>query len=101
MPLLPADFSHARPCKPFCENSLTLPRAGISGGGIFYGETNIVPCTVKVSVGHFDRVREKASLGKRLAFLVLLSVINHLVMLMTEQIEQYMRTLKLGGLAKE
>ena len=20
-----ADFSHARPCKPFCENSLTLP----------------------------------------------------------------------------
>ena len=27
MPLLPADFSHARPCKPFCENSLTLPSA--------------------------------------------------------------------------
>ena len=21
-----ADFSHARPCKPFCENSLTLPQ---------------------------------------------------------------------------
>ena len=27
-PPLLADFSHARPCKPFCENSLTLPRAG-------------------------------------------------------------------------
>lgn len=25
-PPLPADFSHARACKPFCENSLTLPR---------------------------------------------------------------------------
>ena len=25
MPLLPADFSHARACKPFCEKSLTLP----------------------------------------------------------------------------
>ena len=25
-----ADFSHARPCKPFCENSLTLPI------GLFY-----------------------------------------------------------------
>ena len=25
-PPLLADFSHARPCKPFCENSLTLPR---------------------------------------------------------------------------
>ena len=24
-PPLLADFSHARPCKPFCENSLTLP----------------------------------------------------------------------------
>ena len=26
-PPLLADFSHARPCKPFCENSLTLPEA--------------------------------------------------------------------------
>ena len=25
-PPLLADFSHARPCKPFCENSLTLPQ---------------------------------------------------------------------------
>ena len=25
-PPLLADFSHARACKPFCENSLTLPR---------------------------------------------------------------------------
>lgn len=25
MPLLPADFTHARPCKPFCEKYLTLP----------------------------------------------------------------------------
>ena len=25
MPPLPADFSHARPCKPFCEKYLTLP----------------------------------------------------------------------------
>ena len=27
MPLLPADFTHARVCKPFCEKSLTLPSA--------------------------------------------------------------------------
>ena len=27
-PPLLADFSHARACKPFCENSLTLPGAG-------------------------------------------------------------------------
>ena len=26
MPLLPADFSHARACKPICEKSLTLPQ---------------------------------------------------------------------------
>ena len=26
IPPLLADFSHARACKPFCENSLTLPR---------------------------------------------------------------------------
>ena len=26
MPLLPADFTHARPCKPFCEKFLTLPQ---------------------------------------------------------------------------
>lgn len=26
MPLLPADFTHARVCKPFCEKSLTLPK---------------------------------------------------------------------------
>ena len=25
IPSLPADFTHARPCKPFCEKSLTLP----------------------------------------------------------------------------
>ena len=25
MPPLPADFTHARPCKPFCEKYLTLP----------------------------------------------------------------------------
>ena len=27
-PPLLADFTHARPCKPFCENSLTLPSKG-------------------------------------------------------------------------
>ena len=27
MPPLPADFSHTRVCKPFCEKSLTLPKA--------------------------------------------------------------------------
>ena len=26
-PPLLADFSHARACKPFCENSLTLPKS--------------------------------------------------------------------------
>ena len=26
MPLLLADFTHARPCKPFCEKYLTLPK---------------------------------------------------------------------------
>ena len=29
MPLLPADFSHARACKPFCEKSLTLPAIAV------------------------------------------------------------------------
>ena len=33
MPLLPADFSHARPCKPFCEKSLTLPHYRLRGLG--------------------------------------------------------------------
>lgn len=28
MPPLLADFTHARPCKPFCEKYLTLPWAG-------------------------------------------------------------------------
>src|SRR5699024_11660585 len=28
MPPLPADFSHTRVCKPFCEKSLTLPKIG-------------------------------------------------------------------------
>ena len=28
-PPLLADFSHARACKPFCENSLTLPKDGL------------------------------------------------------------------------
>ena len=28
-PPLLADFSHARACKPFCENSLTLPNPAI------------------------------------------------------------------------
>ena len=26
MPPLPADFTHTRVCKPFCEKSLTLPQ---------------------------------------------------------------------------
>lgn len=30
-PPLLADFSHARPCKPFCENSLTLPPGYLEG----------------------------------------------------------------------
>ena len=33
-PPLLADFSHARPCKPFCENSLTLPNACVES---FFG----------------------------------------------------------------
>ena len=34
-PPLPADFTHTRVCKPFCEKFLTLPilAAGISRGG--------------------------------------------------------------------
>ena len=28
MPPLLADFTHARPCKPFCEKYLTLPDCG-------------------------------------------------------------------------
>jgi hypothetical protein len=27
MPPSPADFIHARACKPFCEKSLTLPKS--------------------------------------------------------------------------
>ena len=34
-PPLLADFSHARACKPFCENSLTLPLSMIRQG-LFY-----------------------------------------------------------------
>ena len=30
MPPLLADFTHARPCKPFCEKYLTLPVAEIA-----------------------------------------------------------------------
>ena len=33
-PPLLADFSHARACKPFCENSLTLPRCTRNIGDI-------------------------------------------------------------------
>ena len=29
MPPLLVDFIHARACKPFCENSLTLPSSGV------------------------------------------------------------------------
>ena len=32
MPPLLADFTHARPCKPFCEKYLTLPSARTFGG---------------------------------------------------------------------
>ena len=31
-PPLLADFSHARACKPFCENSLTLPKLAVRYG---------------------------------------------------------------------
>ena len=34
MPLLPADFTHAKPCKPFCEKSLTLPKNPLAGSRI-------------------------------------------------------------------
>ena len=37
-PPLLADFSHARACKPFCENSLTLPRPRIAGGDLPQGK---------------------------------------------------------------
>ena len=40
IPPLLADFTHARPCKPFCENSLTLPRWG--GGGPYLREKSVV-----------------------------------------------------------
>ena len=41
MPPLPADFTHTRVCKPFCEKSLTLPPAilallALAGGGGFF-----------------------------------------------------------------
>ena len=32
MPPLLADFTHARPCKPFCEKYLTLPQEIIESG---------------------------------------------------------------------
>ena len=45
MPLLPADFTHARPCKPFCEKFLTLPRNQLSlprvAGSFFYGGAGV------------------------------------------------------------
>ena len=32
MPPLLADFTHARPCKPFCEKYLTLPAPALGAG---------------------------------------------------------------------
>lgn len=41
MPPLLADFTHARPCKPFCEKYLTLPSKGTYKLYAYYrGETN-------------------------------------------------------------
>ena len=49
-PPLLADFSHARPCKPFCENSLTLPNAKIIS----------LPKCQKSLVLYFKRQRNRA-----------------------------------------
>ena len=38
MPPLPADFSHTRVCKPFCEKSLTLPAEVLSQKKKLYPE---------------------------------------------------------------
>ena len=39
MPPLLADFTHARPCKPFCEKYLTLPKWTQKKQQIFFGFT--------------------------------------------------------------
>lgn len=43
MPPLLADFTHARPCKPFCEKYLTLPTDDMfnQAGGIFCSKQTV------------------------------------------------------------
>jgi len=41
-PPLLADFSHARACKPFCENSLTLPEGVYAGGDAVTGAATVI-----------------------------------------------------------
>ena len=36
MPPSPADFIHARACKPFCEKSLTLPKTGYENARVAF-----------------------------------------------------------------
>lgn len=55
-PPLLADFSHARACKPFCENSLTLPVMTILPAISFDGTT--ANCRVSVSA---DRSTDQIS----------------------------------------
>ena len=53
-PLLLADFSHARPCKPFCEKYLTLPLQPILKG--LSGDTDYVADTDRLQqseIGEF------------------------------------------------
>ena len=44
MPPLLADFTHARPCKPFCEKYLTLPRPPLKMPPLLADFTHARPC---------------------------------------------------------
>ena len=56
-PPLLADFTHAMPCKPFCEKSLTLPNYTIGleffGGTLSTGPNNYIIRVRRTAPGFF------------------------------------------------
>ena len=72
MPPLLADFTHARPCKPFCEKYLTLPTVIVPS---FLSKTHCIICYYDsidgISVSRKRRHKNKATQIKRVALLFL------------------------------
>ena len=57
-PPLLADFSHARACKPFCENSLTLPAIATMAKGLSISRSTIKRALAELI--HQGRVEKQA-----------------------------------------